>query len=281
MTLAIAYLSVSAHQRTRAHQSSHLRAQASALRYATEGSPVASPPPPSRAELELRRRTVLDHAKERWNDEVLAAARWAQNTDWEAIRERLEDGAAQAWVRATGGTLADEAGAAASAVERRAADASAAVERGVRDAVVSLQVGGDITLGHAKDSAIATLREAGDFGRKAGERVADISKETSSRPISVAGERTADVTNAARGMVSQAVEKGKDVAAQVVSAVTLSKEKTEASVRENATSLSDVELALQQRYEPSGQAMTRTVEEALAERYRPREQRDPRVPKGV
>lgn len=42
-----------------------------------------------------RRGSFLETAKERWNAEVLGAARWAQNKDWGRVREEAEEGVAR------------------------------------------------------------------------------------------------------------------------------------------------------------------------------------------
>jgi len=49
------------------------------------------PPPQSRAELAREERsTLLEAAKDRWNDEVENAVRWVQRTDWNEVREGME-----------------------------------------------------------------------------------------------------------------------------------------------------------------------------------------------
>lgn len=101
LTLSIAYLSAVAHRRNRERQGQALYSQALTLQNLME--PVAVLPAPCRSELAAARRSELvEAAKDRWNEEVINAARWAQDTDWGEVRENLEEGVSTLWNRAVG-----------------------------------------------------------------------------------------------------------------------------------------------------------------------------------
>ena len=101
LTTSILYLSVLAHQRKRAAQSMCLRSQTSLLNnmiderdLAREGKPITRPAPLRARE---ERVGIVETAKDRWNEELERAVRWIQNVQWDMVRERTENGIAQAW----------------------------------------------------------------------------------------------------------------------------------------------------------------------------------------
>lgn len=94
MTLGVAYLTVLAHQRHRSAQAAQLRSQARVLDSLLDTTPVAAPL--SRAELAREERgTLVETAKDRWNEEVENAVRWVQRTDWEEVRAGMEGAVAR------------------------------------------------------------------------------------------------------------------------------------------------------------------------------------------
>ncbi|EPE34508.1 hypothetical protein GLAREA_10202 [Glarea lozoyensis ATCC 20868] len=94
LTLGVAYLTVLAHERNRASQAHALRNQSRVLTSLLEPTPL--PPPQTRAELAREERsTLVEAAKDRWNNEVENAVRWVQRTDWEGVRVGMEGAVAR------------------------------------------------------------------------------------------------------------------------------------------------------------------------------------------
>ena len=134
MTLSFAYLSVLTHQRNRERQAAILRQQTLALTTALHDPLPPKLPPITRAERAAEeRRGLVEAAKTRWNAEVEAAVRWAQNEDWEASRERLESVVGSAWARAFGSAV-DEAAKAEGEIQQSAARARDNARGTVKDA---------------------------------------------------------------------------------------------------------------------------------------------------
>ena len=50
-------------------------------------------------ETRLRREGLVEVAKDRWNRDVEAAVRWAQEVDWRGVSERVEMAVGRAWER--------------------------------------------------------------------------------------------------------------------------------------------------------------------------------------
>ncbi|KAK2069027.1 hypothetical protein P8C59_003635 [Phyllachora maydis] len=102
VTLSLAYLASLSHHRNRQLQSEQLRAQARTLHVVTKEarSPAPLPPPPASREQRVaqERDNLVETVKERWNDELVSAVRWAQATDWTQAAERAED-----WMRRLAG----------------------------------------------------------------------------------------------------------------------------------------------------------------------------------
>ncbi|KAI1371981.1 hypothetical protein F4677DRAFT_276153 [Hypoxylon crocopeplum] len=101
LTLSIAYLTVLAHQRNREHQIATIRQQTRLLSGIVD--PLPPTLPPTRAELAAAERAnLVERAKDRWNAEVEGAVRWAQNKDWDEVREGVELSVARLWAKAFG-----------------------------------------------------------------------------------------------------------------------------------------------------------------------------------
>ena len=172
MTLSLAYLSVLTHQRNRERQAAILRQQTLALTTALHDPLPPKLPPITRAERAAEeRRGLIEAAKTRWNAEVEAAVRWAQNEDWEASRERLESVVGSAWARAFGSAV-DEAAKAEGEIQQSAARARDSARGTAKDAV-------------AKTEAAAADAGAGFFGaigkglEKGKQAISNLGKATS------------------------------------------------------------------------------------------------------
>lgn len=172
LTLSLAYLSVLTHQRNRERQAAILRQQTLALTTALHDPLPPKLPPITRAERAAEeRRGLIEAAKTRWNAEVEAAVRWAQNEDWEASRERLESVVGSAWARAFGSAV-DEAAKAEGEIQQSAARARDSARGTAKDAV-------------AKTEAAAADAGAGFFGaigkglEKGKQAISNLGKATS------------------------------------------------------------------------------------------------------
>lgn len=122
--------------------------------------------------------------------------------------------------------------------------------------------------------------------RDAMERSTEKSHEVVEKVRTEAQSTGAGTVDAARGalrnVISKGMEKGKEVIDKAQAAIGLATEKVESASPSIGSGLgiSDVEKALRERYEkPTG--LNRTVEEALEERYKPIDERDNTVLRGV
>ncbi len=307
LTLGIAYLTVLAHERNRRAQAEALRLQSRVLTSLLEPSPV--PPPQSRAELAREERSSLTETlKDRWNNEVENAARRVQRTDWNEVREGMEGAVA----RLLGSGLQksregiEEAEKQAAPKVQGAVDRSkAAAKKGADEAATRIdraaaatvagaeQVGAQAKDGASKINAAAKEKldqagvESGEFGSLAkaqADRLAADAK-TSIQDTAEAVRYPGGTIDAARGTLrdtfSKGIEKGKEAIGKAQAAVGLATEKMESKAQAATLShSSDVEKALHERYKnPS--PLNKTVEETLAERYKPIETRDNTVPRGL
>ncbi|KAI1751702.1 hypothetical protein F4782DRAFT_175722 [Xylaria castorea] len=241
LTLGVAYLTLLAHQRNREHQAAVLRQQT----YLLSGVVDPLPPvfPPTRAELAATERANLtEAAKDRWNAEIENAVRWAQSKDWSEVREGVETAVGRLWARGLG--QAQEG--AEKGEEKGAAAARDLLRKSSENA------------GEKSDSVAAAAKSAyADAKAK--------STELASKTEAKAEEAKGSVVSA----IERGIEKGKEVLSKAKSAVVSVEEKAENA----APTSSPVEKALQQRYEkPSG--LDQTVEEILAARYVPVDQKD-------
>ncbi|GJC85197.1 hypothetical protein ColLi_08035 [Colletotrichum liriopes] len=265
VTLGVAYLTVLAHQRNRETQSHILRSQTHVLSSVLEPQ-VRIHPPLTRSEQAVKdRETLLSTAKDRWNREVENAVRWAQRTDWTEVREGLESGAARLW----GGAI-DKAGEAEQAVENKAVPL--AKEASARGAAFAEEKG---------ESARKEARSAWDRAREKSLAAEEAARAKAAEARKYVDEKAAEVKVA----VGEAVEKGKQqgeavlVAAQQAAGVAEDKVSVKADGKV-LPAASPVQRALHQRYEkPSG--LTKSVKEALAERYQRVDERDNTQLRGI
>ncbi|TRX95207.1 hypothetical protein FHL15_003899 [Xylaria flabelliformis] len=241
LTLGVAYLTLLAHQRNREQQAAILRQQT----YLLSGIVDPLPPvfPPTRAELAAAERAnLIEVAKDRWNAEIENAVRWAQSKDWGEVREDVETTIGRLWARGLGEAQegVEKNG------EKGAAAARDLLRKSSKDA------------GEKSDSVAAAAKSAyADAKAK--------SAELATKAEVKAEEAKGGVVNA----IGRGIEKGKEVLSKAKSAVVSVEEKVE----DAAPTTSPVEKALKQRYEkPSG--LDQTVEEVLAARYAPIDQKD-------
>ncbi|GKT50958.1 uncharacterized protein ColSpa_11139 [Colletotrichum spaethianum] len=265
VTLGVAYLTVLAHQRNRETQSHILRSQTHVLSSILEPQ-VRIPPPLTRSEQAVKdRETLLTTAKDRWNREVENAVRWAQRTDWTEVREGLESGAARLW----GGAI-DKAGEAEQVVEKKAVPlAKEASARGVAFAE------------ETSESVRKEARSAWERAREKSLAAEEAARTKAAEARKYVDEKAAEIKVA----VGDAVEKGKQqgeavlVAAQQAAGVAEDKVSVKADGKV-LPAASPVQRALHQRYEkPSG--LTKSVKEALAERYQRVDERDNTQLRGI
>jgi MICOS complex subunit MIC12 len=177
--------------------------------------------------------------------------RWVQRTDWDDVREGMEERVAGLWAKAFG---AAEEGSEISA-KKSVPAVKSAPEMG--KAVVQ-----------EKSGSFTTAAKAA-WGK---------TKEQATQAASVSETKATQ----AKGIVAAAVEKGKDVVDKAKAVIGLAEEKVETAAKQAVAPkpLSDVEKALQQRYEKSAE-MDKTVVQVLEERYTPAGQRDNSVLRGL
>lgn len=252
----MAYLSVLAHQRIREQQSLALRTQALAIQHLVD--PIPAPLPPSRAEIAAAQRaTAVETVKDRWNQEIQNVARWAQTKDWDEVREGAEQGVAKLWTQVFGESAA-AADQAKEKLEPLAQRARSELDR------------------KSHEAAAAAQEKASDLKRKA------------SWEASAAESTAKSGAQEAKGVLGSALELGKEKAQGLVNRAkaTASILEDKAEVKSDGKvlpAMSAVEKALHQRYEkPETRArLNKTVAETLAERYKPVDERDNTVLRGV
>jgi altered-inheritance-of-mitochondria protein 5 len=256
LTLSLAYLAVLTHQRNRQTQSDILRAQNSVLRSLvhdpTSPAPPTSPSPSTGPE----QPHLLETAKSRWNAEIEAAVRWAQTKDWNEVREEAEGVLARLWRTVSGSPAGEEVKKDAGVVRSRAAE-------GAQQAKAEADQAGRTTK--------SALEDAKERSQAVATSAVAQAKETSKN----VAEAVQAKTEQGKAAVARGIEKSKEVAEQAKVAVGLAEQKLESKVDNALLHLSDVDRALAQRYkENRGDVMDKSVEEALAERYKPVEKQD-------
>lgn len=241
LVLGAAYLTLQAHQRSRLRQAETLRAQTYTLQ-SLSYVPASAPPPKTVAE-EL---ALLEHQQE-----LLARAR------------------ARRAARLGGG-----GGGSAGFLERAKDRWNAEVEGAVRWAA-------NKDWAAAREGAEDTV--AGLWARATG----------GEPPVRRAAERAGEAARAGAGEAREAagglwergVRRSKEVAAQAKAAVGLAEHKAEHKAAELVgaakAKAAEEERWLQQRYRRDPEVLNRSVEEALAERYKPVEQQDSSKLRGV
>ncbi|KAK2612350.1 hypothetical protein QQS21_001614 [Conoideocrella luteorostrata] len=271
LTLSIAYLSVLAHQRNREQQGHSLRAQTFAIQSLID--PVPLPLPPTRSEVAAAKRAeVIEVAKERWNDEVEHAVKWVQRTDWEDVREGLEDRVGALWNRAFGESIQDSA-----------AKAQGELETGAKKTQAEAQVASSKIRSEAKGAFKQAKAEEEDFAAKVKDNALQ-ARLAAWREAQKLENEARQKASEAKGAVKSALEKGKEKATRVVgqvkSAVVGLSGAGTAPGHVGVLAMNPVQKALDQRFERSS-GDKRTTAEVLKQRYTPMDKRDNTVLRGL
>ena len=269
LTLSVAYLTVLNHQRNREQQGAALRAQALAISHLID--PLPAPLPPTRSEIAAAQRaTSVEVAKDRWNQEISNVAHWVQSTDWDEVREGLEASLSNLWTKAAGETPAETLEDAKEKLAAATRDAKAAAAEKSR--VVA-----------------ATARNAYEQTKEKGEQV-ELSAEDAALEARLRGKQSAakaeEKAAGAKSAIASALESGRDKAVEIVNKAKEAVGAAEDKVGVPADGkvlpgMTAVQKALHQRYQRPEAKHTKTVAEALQERYKPMEQRDNTVLRGV
>ncbi|KAF3761147.1 hypothetical protein M406DRAFT_324655 [Cryphonectria parasitica EP155] len=251
LVLGAAYLTLQAHQRTRQSQAETLRAQAYVLN-SLSYIPASAPPPKTLAEelaLLEHQQELLARAQQRRTERLGSDASFVQRAKdrWNAeIEGAVRWAADKDWVAAR-----EDAEDAAGRVWAR-------VTGGEPPSVAR-------TAERAKGAVVDGAAAAQGTVQQAGVRTKEVVQ---------AG--AAEAKEAAGSIWERGFRRGKEVASKAKAAVGLAEEKIEKKVVQAASSVSDVESVLQQRYEGrhGKAALDKSVDEILADRYRPVEELD-------
>ncbi|KAG6039689.1 hypothetical protein E4U41_002260 [Claviceps citrina] len=270
LTLSIAYLSVLAHQRNREDQGRSLRAQALAIQ--TLIDPIPQPPPPTRSEVAAAKRAeAVEVAKKRWNDEIEKTVRWVQHTDWEDVREGLEDRIASLWDMAFGESIQDSA-----------AKVKSELQTGVSKAEAGAASAAGTIKAQAKSAFETAKAEEEDFAAKVKDNALQ-ARLAAWRAAQEAEKEAHRSAVEAEAVVKSRLENGKEKAAEalekVKSAVGLAGEGT-APGQVDLAALNPVQKALDQRFQRPG-GDTRSVAEVLKQRYTTLDRRDNTLLRGL
>lgn len=173
--LGLAYLAVLAHERNRQSQAQALRSQSRILHDLLDPTPLPSPQTRAGRTRE-ERGTLVETAKDRWNDEVENAVRWVQRTDWNKAREGMEGAIA----RLLGGGLQrsresiEEAEKKAGPIVQDAVDRSKAnARKGADQAAVGVD--------RATSATVARAERADAQAKEVANRVAALTKVTADK----------------------------------------------------------------------------------------------------
>ncbi|EAQ92430.1 predicted protein [Chaetomium globosum CBS 148.51] len=302
LTLSLTYLTLLTHSRNRQAQSAVLRSQASTLDLFIPPDIDATLPPAARrrnasavlpdgtyrprATLEQHHQqqqrdgspgaSFLEAAKTRWNGEVLAAVRWAQDKDWARARERAEDGVAGLFgVRLSREPVQVE--------EVVFVPSHAAPQGGLQQQQREQQQQQAATpsgwgLVRRQPQEEAEHHRWSDALHRAGDTtvvVAQAMREERWRLWPRRGRCAPG--EGARGAVERGsgVERVHDLVGRTKAAVHLAEERAEAKADAKLLHVSDIEKALAERYDSARreEQLKKSVEETLRERYLPVEKK--------
>lgn len=326
LTLGIAYLTVYQHERIRSAQAHHLRTQSHLLTTLID-PPQNAPAPLTRAEVARQERsTITERAKDRWNEEIEKSIRFVQTTNWNEVRESLEDQIARLWggglertresiskAETRAQPVLEDAGRKAQAGAQRAKDeghrlvndAAKGTISGAEEAKVYVDgaagkaKAGLDQAGHKAGDVAKSAKQAGEmafadaktktqgaetatkdaWGRSVEKSTEVMDKATSK--IAGSGPGTVDILRSKVSQtVSKGIEKGKELVGKAQEKVGIATEKAGAAIGSATEGLSAEEKALRERYEPMN-GLNQTVEQALAARYVPEDQRDHSHLRGV
>ncbi|KAK4901745.1 hypothetical protein LTR27_001517 [Elasticomyces elasticus] len=96
LTTALIHISLSIHARNRVAQSARLHQQSLLLNQIVDG-PLQPPPPSAPREVQAG---LLETVKDRWNSELEGNVKKLQSTDWDGVRNQMEEGVSRVWRRA-------------------------------------------------------------------------------------------------------------------------------------------------------------------------------------
>lgn len=301
LTLGLAYLTVLCHERNRQAQALYLRSQHQLLNSLIDPTPVQ---PPSRAELARQSRsTFTETAKDSWNDEVENAVRWVQTTDWNGMREGMEGAVARLLglglqksregieeAEKQAGPKVQEAVDRSKAAARKGAEQAPRAVTSDLDKVATTTREGLEKAGEKAQNATASTKagmnnaatSTGGVVDRGTEKSHEVTDKTLTEMQSTGGGTVDAARGALRNVVSKGIEKGKKAIGKAQETVGLAAEKVQSVSQGKTSSLKepDVEKAMRERYEtPKG--FDKSMEEVLEERYRPIDQRDNTVLRGV
>ena len=220
MTLGVAYLTVLAHERNRASQGHALRTQSRVLTSLLEPTPL--PPPQTRAELAREERsTLVEAAKDRWNNEVENAVRWVQRTDWDDVRVGMEGTIA----RLIGGGLEKSREGIDSAEQAAGPIAREAIEKSKEAAGRRAE-----HVGLATDRAATEARRLGHESKIEADKLAASAKEQAFK----AGAKSVELKDAAKDQASKLVTSAQEQASRAGEKAGELKDVTKAQARGTA-----------------------------------------------
>ena len=247
------------------------------------------------------------------------AVRWVQRTDWEGVRVGMEGAVARLLGKGleksrdgvegleekTGPRVQEAVDASRAAMKKGAEEAAAGVDRGAAEVTAGASRIATEAKIKADEATAVTRRGLDHAGVKAGElkdatkvkagELKDTTKANAERASATTKTAAHDAVDtvkhsggtidAARGAVrdafSKGIEKGKEMVGKAQAAVGLAEEKMESRAQSSMISHSSaVEKALHERYEKPD-PLTKSAEEVLEERYKPIDERDNTVLRGV
>ncbi|KAL2148707.1 hypothetical protein VTH82DRAFT_1854 [Thermothelomyces myriococcoides] len=302
LTLSLTYLTLLTHTSNRQAQSAILRSQASAIkalippeddhlgrqrrRNATVPLPDGTYRP--RESLEQYRpdaaagdartgMSFIETAKTKWNNEIMSAVHWAQNKDWNRVREQAEDKVAAllGLELSREPVTVEEVVAVTPPGARRLYYSSDKPDKPLLQQYQhqrQQQVEYEDAVRRARDS----LHHARDTTVAAAQAMRNEAREI----VSDARDAVAAGVQEAKGAVERGVERGVEKAHELVektkAAVHLAEEKADSRAYAKLAPVSDIEKALAERYDSARreERMKRSVEEVLRERYQPLDKRD-------
>jgi altered-inheritance-of-mitochondria protein 5 len=282
--------------------------------------PASLPPPQSRAELAREERsTLVETAKDKWNEEMENAVRWVHRTDWSEVREGMEGAVSRflgTGLQKSRESIEEAENKAGPKVEHAVDRSKTAASKDAEQAAASID--------RAGASMITGVKKSGAEAKKSSSKIADAMKSKTDSAVAstrtklhqagvrideyedavkvkadrtVADAKTAahntvdaiqnrgGTVNVTRGVVrdanSKGIEKGKEALGKAQAMVGSATDEIESKVQPSSLSHSSaVEKTLKERYEkPNG--LNKSVEDALAERYEPIDTRDNTVLRGV
>jgi altered-inheritance-of-mitochondria protein 5 len=206
-----------------------------------------------------------------------------QTADWTGVKESMEGAVA----RLLGGGLRKSR----EGIKAEEQKAGPKIQEAVDTATIAGAERASGTIGARANQITASTKGGLNLaGSKAQEITSEVKASTDHGVENIHGTadkasiEVSDTVGASRGAVqdaiSKGIEKGKDLIDQAQTAVVLSEEILESRTQAKMLGMSEVEKALHERYEKTSRP-DKTVEEVLEERYKPIDQRDYAVLRGL